>query len=149
MAKIRGKEQKVEIKGKSHSSACSSEQCPWVSFRAMTNNSRYNLSSLRAGKEREVTLDGLYRKLTALSAQSWLEHLQKPKKSGLETMTYGDIGFSANESAALSDDTAVYIFRFDTYVGKDKGRIIGYKNSPCSVYHIIGYDIDFSAYDHG
>lgn len=69
-----------------------------------------------------------------------------PKSTGLETISYQDIGFKVD--ANLSKDTTLYVFRFDTYQGHNKGRIIGYKNAPCSVLHVIGFDIDFSSYEH-
>lgn len=150
MANIRGKKQNNKISGKPiQSQGCFSKQCPWFSFQSMTRNPRYNLSSLKSGTEREQTLDGLYRRLTELSSETWLYWMQKPRQTGLETMSYDEINFTAAPDSKLTKDTVLYVFRFDTYLGAGKGRIIGYKNSPCAVFHIIGYDIDFSSYDHG
>lgn len=150
MGKLKGKTQSNKITAQPvQSISCFSEQFPWFSFRSMTANSKYNLELLPAGTSRETTLLGLYARLQELSSQSWTYWTQQPKRIGLETLSYGDLSFEANSSASLSKDTTVYIFRFDTHVGNKCGRIIGYKNSPCAVFHIIGYDIDFSAYPHG
>lgn len=150
MGRLHTKEQNNKINGKvSANSGCQSEQYPWISFRSMTRNARYDLSTLRQGSEREQTLSGLYRRLTELTGHTWLYWTQQPKRIGLETMKYDDIQFEADANANLTKDTTLYIFRFDTHIGEGKGRIIGYKNAPCAVYHIIGYDIDFSAYNHG
>lgn len=150
MAKIRGRNQDNKINGKAiQNQGCFSKQCPWFSFQSMTRNPRYNLSLLKNGTEREQTLDGLYRRLTELSSKTWLYWTQQPKRTGLETISYDGIHFMAAPDSTLTKDTVLYVFRFDTHRGSGQGRIIGYKISPCAVLHIIGYDIDFSAYDHG
>ena len=47
------------------------------------------------------------------------------------------------------DDEKIYIFRFKTADNKNNGRILGFKKDRCPIYYIIGFDFDFSAYDHG
>lgn len=45
----------------------------------------------------------------------------------------------------ISYDTKLYVFRF----GNDY-RLIGYKSNRCrAALHIIGFDFDYSLYDHG
>lgn len=151
MGRIKDKKQSHKIDGKATSNqGCCSEQYPWFSFRAMTKNANYNLKKLSSGPDREITLLGLYKKLEELSSKSWRYWIQQPKTSGFETLPYDELFFKPNEEVLkITKDTNLFIFRFDTYLGNGKGRIIGYKESPCSVLHIIGYDIDFSAYDHG
>lgn len=150
MGKLKEKSLKPKIATiQSATASCFSDQFPWISFRSMTANANYNLKSLSTGSIRELTLVGLYKRLQELSSNSWVYWTQQPKKSGLETLSYGDLNFEVGSSATLSKDTTIYVFRFDTYQGAGKGRILGYKSSPCSVFHIIGYDLDFSSYDHG
>ena len=150
MGKLKGKSQKPKITTIPPTpSSCFSDQFPWISFQSMTTNADYNLKSLPAGPVRELTLVGLYKRLQELSNNPWVYWTQRPKQSGLETLSYGDLNFAAGPSAILSKDTTIYVFRFDSYQGSGKGRILGYKNSPCSVFHIIGYDLNFSAYNHG
>lgn len=150
MRKLREKEQRNKIgKQPVQNHGCISEQYLWFSFRDVTKNDRYDLSGLKPGTEREQTIIGLHQKMRELSGEMWLHWMQMPKTIGLETLTYGELNFSAANTARLSKDTTVYVFRFDTYKGRSNGRLIGYKNDPCAVFHIIGYDIDFSAYDHG
>lgn len=153
MGKLKSKSQAPKIKSKQNnadnSTLCFSERFPWFSFRSMTMTADYNLRSLQNGSMRELTLAGLYKRLQELSSKPWIYWMQQPKHSGLETLSYGDLNFTAGPSANLSKDTTIFVFRFDTYQGTGKGRILGYKNSPCSVFHIIGYDLDFSAYKHG
>lgn len=143
--RIKAPIQKNKISPKSADGNCFSDQYPWFSFKALTRNSRYNLNTL-SGRDAELTLKGLYNKLQDLSSKPWYHWMGLRKAAGLETMDYQNINFKAN--AELAKDTTLYVFGFDTYQGVGKGRIIGYKDSPCSVLHIIGFDIDFSAYKH-
>jgi len=150
MGKLKGKSQEPKITAVSSVPvSCFSEQFPWFSFRSMTATANYNLKNLPSGPMRELTFAGLYKRLQELSSNPWVYWTQQPKQSGLETLSYGDLKFTAGASATLSKDTTIYVFRFDTYKGSGEGRILGYKNSPCSVFHIIGYDLDFSSYNHG
>lgn len=150
MGKLRGRTQNNKIAKPANTSAlCSSEQYPWFSFQSVTTNRHFNLSNLCHGTEKEVTYELLHKRFVELSSKTWTYWMQQPKKTGLETINYGSLNFKAPEEASLSSDTTIYVFRFDTAVGEGKGRIIGYKKSPCSVLHIIGYDLDFSAYNHG
>lgn len=149
MGRLKQKKQDNKIDGKANAAPlCCSEQYPWFSFKDLTTNSSFNLDNLPAGKAREITLASLFERLNEISSKSWVYWHQNQKSLGLETMTYDNLYFSAHPDAVISKDTKVYIFRFDTYLGFRKGRIIGYKKSPCSVLHIIGFDINFSAYDH-
>lgn len=83
-----------------------------------------------------------------LTSHPWLYWEQQPKRAGLETISYDQLNFQPNGDIVITKDTTLYVFRFDTYRGSGKGRIIGFKESPCAVYHVIGYDFDFSAYQH-
>ena len=150
MKKLRAKESSNKVDGKLNGSqGCCSEQYPWFSFKSMTRNSNYNLSALPAGSVREQVLFGLYLRLNELSCKPWLYWTQQPKRTGLETLSYHQLNFSANPDAELTKDQTIYVFRFDTHLGSGQGRILGYKKAPCATLHIIGFDLDFSAYDHG
>ena len=54
---------------------------------------------------------------------------------------------SIKKELRLADDSKIIVFRF----GKSqKYRILGVQCKDCaSILYIIGYDWDFSAYDHG
>lgn len=151
MSKIHKPQQNNKInKAINENRGCVSEQFPWFSFRFMTANSHYSFDNFN-GKDKnetEKTLSGLYRKLEELSKKPWVYWMQQPKRIGLETINYEQLNFSPGADADISKDTTMYVFRFDTYRGTNAGRIIGYKISPCAVFHIIGYDFDFTAYSH-
>ena len=150
MGKLKAKSQNIKIDGKANvNQGCCAEQYPWLSFKSMTRNDRYNLSKLVPGTEREQTMVGLYSKLNELSSKPWLHWVTMRKTVGLETLTYNDLHFQAAPGEVIAKDTTIYVFRFDTHLGTNKGRIMGYKNEPCAVLHIVGFDVDFSAYNHG
>ena len=150
MKNIRQKDQRIRLTTPQDQSSCPSDQYPWVSFRYMTANKDFTVECLErlSGQQRETTLLNLYRKLVELSSRPWSYWLQQRKASGMESMDYSRLHFQANQDAGLTSDTKVYILRFDTHLGSGKGRIIGFKQSPCAVLHIIGYDFDFSSYNH-
>ena len=143
---------KISLPNKSTilSQGCISEQYPWFSFRYVTTNSAHSLKFLEKleANGREITLTGLYKKLEELSKEPWRYWTQNRKSSGLETINYSELNFQVSNFPELTKDTSIYVFRFDTYQGTGKGRLLGFKLSPCSVFHIIGYDFDFSAYKH-
>lgn len=148
-SKLKPRSQANKITGKpNESQGCSSDQHPWFSFRYMTRNKHFSLEFFTDSHAKEITLSCLLARLEELSKQPWVYWMQQPKNTGLETMKYEELNFVASEDSNLSKDTTIYIFRFDTYQGARKGRIIGFKSTPCSVFHIIGYDFDFSAYSH-
>lgn len=153
MPKIHSKQPSPKINKAqiSENQGCSSDQHPFFSFRFMTTNKVHSLSFLDSmrGPARELTLRSLYEKLEAISQRPWVYWAQERKKSGLETIKYEQLRFEPSTDVTLTKDTTLYVFRFDTYQGTGKGRIIGFKGSPCSALHIIGYDFDFSAYPHG
>lgn len=153
MSKLRGKnsDPKLVSAFETQDQGCKENQHPWFSFRYMTSNGKHSAKSIDAlhAREKSQTLSSLIHRFEELSSRPWTYWLQMGKAIGFETLDYGSLTFSAAPTAKISDDTAVYIFRFDTYRGNGKGRIIGFKESRCPVLHVIGYDIDFSAYNHG
>lgn len=129
---------------------CSSDQHPFFSFRYMTANAGHSAAFARslALAERVQVLDGLYAAIERISSKPWAYWGNLPRKSGYETIAYSEIRFSAANDAKLTGDTKMNVFRFDTHLGTGKGRIIGFKDSPCSAFYVIWYDFDFSAYSH-
>lgn len=152
MDKIRNRTQPTRLRQKQGETiqGCSSAQHPWLSFCYMTANKSHSLQFLDGldTTERERTLGGLLFRLEELSRFPWLHWMENRKNIGLETIPFDSLRFAPSQKANLTKDTTLYIFRFDTYQGNGKGRIIGFKRSPCAAYHIIGYDFNFTAYPH-
>ena len=149
--KSRAENKKLNKRGVQKEQKCSSDQHPFFSFRYMTANGGYNINYLNSkdDNERSKTLAGIYASLERISSEPWTTWISRNKAQGLETIDYGRLNFEACGTTVLTRDTKVYIFRFATNGGNGKGRIIGFKDSPCSAFHIIGYDFNFSAYSHG
>ena len=125
------------------------DQYPGFSFRYMTANNNYNLNYFRDEHDKLITCEGLINKLTEFSKQPWMYWAQQRKMLGIEQMEYSRVRFKASDDARLNDDTKVYVIRFDSFRGSGEGRIIGFKESPCAILNIIGFDFDFSSYNHG
>lgn len=152
MSRIRSVTQSPRISKtlQSNGQGCSSDQHPWFSFRYMTANKSHSLEFLDSisASDRAITLSNLFCRLQEISHEPWTHWMQQPKKTGLETLDFDQLSFLPSSDARITKDTKIFVFRFDTYKGSGKGRILGFKSSPCSVLHIIGYDFDFSAYKH-
>lgn len=150
--KLLKKEASNRISKKSYqeSQGCSSDQHPWISFRYMTANKDHSLAFLDTldFRDREATMRRLLERLEEISSRPWLDWTGPRRQAGFETLPKDEITFQAAQDAPLTSDMKLYVFRFDTYRGSGKGRIIGFKISPCAAYHIIGYDFDFTAYAH-
>lgn len=147
---VKQTQKKLNSNGVPKETKCSSDQHPFFSFRYMTANKHYNAEYLddKNDDEHYNTLQGIYSALEKISSSSWTHWINQRKENGLETMEYSRLNFKADGMANLTGDEKVYIFRIDTHDGNGKGRIIGFKSSPCAAFNVIGYDFDFSAYPH-
>lgn len=86
--------------------------------------------------------------LEELSKNTWQELTQRSKyqKGGFEKIPYSSCKESIFNKFKITPDTSIYSFRF----GKgDAYRLLGIKPTSCHKLNILGYDFDYSAYDHG
>lgn len=88
-------------------------------------------------------------KIQSISQYSWEQLGMLRKEQGYERIAYSEFKESIIDNLPLekniSDDTKLCVFR----AGKDF-RIIGYKSKSCvAAIHILGFDFDFTLYDHG
>lgn len=116
---------------------------PSFSFEFLTTNKKYNFEKLdkRNGLEWRSTL---LSRIIELTQNSWQHWQGLGKEQELETIPFQQIHFNPN-NYSISEDEKVIVFRFNS----QKGRILGIKDSYCSVYYVIGMDTDYSAYNHG
>lgn len=123
---------------------------PTFGFHFLTSNKRYNIDGLRSDQ-----VQSLVARLHELSQSTWLALKLLGKDKGYETLPRSMIrGFDILPEITHGDGNEckvqqinkVFVFRF----GDDKsgGRIIGVKQDGCSVFHVLGFDPDFTAYDH-
>jgi len=124
------------------------DQYPTFSFRHLTTHSDYNLNYYSSNQVREMQTakQNLYDRMEELCKNNWLYWMTLGKQRGLETLEYSRLKFGPHELELLKDEK-VFIFRFKAQ--NDDARIIGYRKGKCPILHVIGYDFNFSAYDHG
>ena len=121
-----------------------SVEYPSFSMRYMTRDERYRMERFeRQTKDRLLALDGLYELMVNVTAISWAEwFLRAKKQSGLETLSSDQIRDSLKFQAPKQ--TSYLSARFGN---GDKYRLIGFKQG--EIFYILGFDLNFSAYDHG
>ncbi len=122
------------------------EQYPAFSFQHMTMNHKYNFNyfSKKMLHDEQKVKSALINKLIEISSNTWLGISGQGKKWGFETIPQSEINFSP-ENYTMSKDSKYCVFQFNNH----NMRIIGIKKDLCPIYYIIGFDFDFSAYNHG
>ncbi len=119
---------------------------PVLSFAYLTTNSKYNFDYFGKDKHNRITAKAeLIDRLIQLTQETWVYWQSLSKfQGGLETLKASDICFSPKDYE-FSEDEKVIVFRFCS----GDYRIIGFQNSSSPTYYIIGFDFNYSAYDHG
>lgn len=116
------------------------------SFAHVTEKKNYNFSHFKSDvrKENEARR-GLDELMQELSRHTLLELRERGKESfgGFEKLPRASIHF--HPSWNLPEDENVWIFRFQS----SDYRMLCVKDKKREVLYIIGFDFDFSAYDHG
>ena len=128
-----------------------STQFPTFSFKYMTSNSSYNIDFFTADKLRmkSEALSSLHRRFEEISKQSWVELAGKAKDAGgYETIPFSSVHLSPSNKY-LSADENIIVFRVKSTKNMGEMRILGFKEKHEPVYHILGYDFQFNAYNHG
>lgn len=123
------------------------------SFKYITNQKEYNLSRFKKSNNLRndiLILNEFHECLNTLCLCGWEQLRVKNKyQGGRELMDYSQIYISAhdpNDELKLTKDSKCIIIRF----GGNKYRLIGYRSKLCpSIFHIIGFDFSFNAYNHG
>jgi hypothetical protein len=121
-------------------------QIPAFSFAYLTNNSSHNLEYFSDPNDKRTAIENVYIRLVEIGKRNWLYWQQQGKKVGLELLSANEISFSPSD-IKLTPDEKIIVFRVKGYAGKDS-RILGIREDGCPILHIIGYDFDFSAYNH-
>jgi hypothetical protein len=122
-------------------------QVPAFSFGYLTTTKKYTLGYISDSNDRRTAIENVYNKLAEIGTENWLHWYENGKKHGLETLYAGDLSFSPSRKR-LTPDEKVIVFRVKSYAGKE-GRILGIREDGCPILHIIGYDFNYSAYNHG
>ena len=118
---------------------------PVLCFKHLTKDKKFNIKYFRDDKEKLKAYGSFFYLVGSIQETDWLTLYQKSKASGLETIPSNQINFKPY-NYKLTPDEKVIVFRF--YHGKY--RLIGVKSAKNKdVLHVLGFDFDHSAYDHG
>lgn len=121
-----------------------------ISFKHSVKDKRYTIERKVKNKEKcNDDIKILFEKLNEISNTTWRELGNKPKDVGYEMIPINSFNVNMEnikKELKLSDDSKIIVLRF----GKgQKYRILGVRCKACSsILYIIGYDWDFSAYNH-
>jgi hypothetical protein len=117
---------------------------PVFCFKHLTTNKSYNFDYFKNSKELNEAKSIILDKLIETQSKTWLELHQLNKRLGIETLPYSKIRFSSNDYE-ISKEQNIYVFRLNS----QNWRMLGIKSEiNKDVLHIIGFDFDFSAYNH-
>ncbi len=120
---------------------------PVICLRHLTTNSDHNFDYFKKDKNKKLeAYENFLQKVEEIQKSTWKELMLADKFKGFETLENSQIKFKGKEVRHLvSADTKIYILRF----GKDY-RLLGFKTSRCSnSFHVIGFDFNYTAYNHG
>lgn len=121
-----------------------------LSFKYSINNKNYTIEKQTNSREKcNKVIQKLFDRLEEISKLTWKELQNRPKETGYEMIPISEFNINlANikKCLNLSDDSKIIVFRFNN----QKCRILGVRSAECSsILYIIGYDWDYSAYNHG
>lgn len=121
-----------------------------LSFEYSIKDKKHLIEMKTKAKEKcNKIIENLFKKLQEISTLTWKELQNRPKETGYETIPISEfkINFeNIKQELKLSDDSKIIVFRFNN----QQCRILGVRSKECSsILYIIGYDWDYSAYNHG
>lgn len=100
-------------------------------------------------RDKVTALEEFLKFVQRLTAKTQLEisSLSKEYDCGFEQMAFAQINCNPH-GITLGKDTKICIFRFGDNENGDDYRILGFFENKQAVFHIIGFDFDYSAYKH-
>lgn len=139
----------LKINSKSSRPICSTSESPNISFKYLTKNKNYNFEYYSKEKQQcKNAKIAVLDRIQEITCDEWINLLNKPKETGVETLNNSILNFNPNGYDFFPDEK-IYVFRFKVKNNKNDCRIIGFKERNCPTYNIIGFDFDYSAYNHG
>ncbi len=144
--KIKGSQVKPTVSKSDGQKDKQCEQNLAVSLKYLTHNDKYNFSHFSDSEknDKKNAALALYEWMAANTGVRWNELFMRPKQSGAETIPMDRLKFEPYGISKNEFDKFIS-FRFNSA----KSRIIGIKDGDCPILYIIGFDFDFSAYEHG
>ena len=115
---------------------------PVFSFKHITTNKKYNINHFNKARDKAKAYGALFYIMDVFQNRSWLESMNLDKKNGFETISYKELNFNP-KGFSLAKDDKLLIVRFK----RGYYRMIGMKED--NIFHVFGFDFNYSAYDHG
>lgn len=122
-------------------------QVPAFSFAYLTTNNTYNLNYFSDDNDKRTAITNIHERLLEICQNNWRHWHLLPRQQGLEMIPSDGVNFSPSVKKMMPDEK-ILVFRMKGYAGNG-ARILGIREDSCPIYYIIGYDFNFSAYDHG
>lgn len=121
-----------------------------ISFKYSIKNKKYTIEEkLKEKGKCNKIIEKLFEKFIEISSLTWKELQNRPKETGYEMIPISEFSInldSIKKELNLSDDSKIIVFRFNN----QNCRLLGVRSYECSsILYIIGYDWDYSAYNHG
>lgn len=121
-----------------------------LSFKYSIKNKNYTINKITKEKAKcNKTIEKLYEKLEEISKLTWVELQNRPKEAGYEMIPISEFYINLDDikdKLKLSNDSKIIVFRFNN----QEARLLGVRSQECSsILYIIGYDWDYTAYNHG
>lgn len=121
-----------------------------ISFKYSVKDKKHTIENkVKNNQKCNDDMQMLFKKLEEISKTTWKQLKNEPKGIGYEMIPISRFNINMENikrELMLSDDSKIIVFRF----GKgQRYRILGTTCKDCSsILYIIGYDWDYSAYDH-
>jgi len=148
MTKIKTREKDIDkISGKRKTEAKCYENLAF-SFQYLTTAKKHSFDYFQKDvRKSHDNYKELYKKLQEISSVRWVSFLGRPKENGVEYIPVSNLQVRTNlpVDEKLTKDEKVISIRY----GRQDYRIIGKQRSGCSIFYILAFDFDFSAYPHG
>jgi len=121
-----------------------------LSFKYSIKDKKHTINYILTQKgNNKKTIENLFNKFYELSNLTWKDFINKPRETGYEMIPISNFNINLDnikKELNLSDDSKIMIFRFDN----QNKRLLGIRSKECnSILYIIGYDWNYSAYNHG
>lgn len=121
-----------------------------VTLRYLTVNKSFNFEffgkNFRAKATAFEQLTEFLRRLTSKTLLQ-ISMLSKTDDCGFETLPFAQIKISPN-GVILGKDTKIHVFRFGNSGTGGDYRLLGFFETGQAILNIIGFDFNYSAYDH-
>ena len=119
-------------------------------FSHLTTNNHYGLKAFSQLSKKADTYEDLIRKFADWSTLNANEAKSRGKKLGLERIPYKQLSKAMKQicdgTQIVSKDSTVCVFQFHNH---DYRLICKEDMIHSNIMHVIAFDLDFSAYNHG